>query len=271
MSRGICMKNAATLLVLLTLTAARCAVADPPAITLLRYSADTGANIVDANTFAGRKDFVADDLAGTRARVQIAGLPDTVNLSDFYVEPNGNILFALDIGATLGGIHFSGSDVIRFSGSSFSKEFDAASAGVPAGVHCDGVARLGDTGKLLLSFDRTFTVGNVTIRPADVILYSGNSFGTKILDARAQGLSDTLNVDAVDSFRTKDYLLVSFDTAGAIAGITFTPADVLQLHLTDGTWSKRFAVSTFSNRWDRANLDGVDAVNNDTIFQDDFQ
>ena len=143
------------------------AAADAPAIAHLQYSADVGANIVGPASFAARKDFVDDDLAGTRLREQIAGLPDNVVLHDFHVESDGNILFALDIGATLGGTYYSPADVIRYSGS-FSKEFDSVAAGVPAGVHCDGVARSGN-GRLLLSFDKTFTVGGITIRPADVI------------------------------------------------------------------------------------------------------
>ena len=246
------------------------AAADAPAIARLQYSANIGANIIDAVSFAARRDFVDDDLTGTRLREQIAGLSDNVVLHDFHIESNSNVLFALDIGATLGGTYYSPADVIRYSGS-FSKEFDAAAAGVPKEVHCDGVARSGSNGRLLLSFDKTFTVGGVTIRPADVIAYSGGAFGAKVLDAQALGLLANLNVDAIDTFGTTNYLLVSFDTGGTIAGIPFTSADVMQLHRNDGSWSKRFTLSTFSNRWDTANLDGLAAVNNDTIFQNDFE
>lgn len=250
--------------------AAHNATAGAPAIAHLRYSADTGANIVGATTFAARKDYVDDDLSGTRTRVQISGLPDTVILRDFHIEPNGDLLFALDTGTTLAGTDYQPADVIRFNGSGFSREFDSGAAGVPPGVQCDGIARFGVTGKLLLSFDHTFAVSGITIRPADVITFSGGAFGAKVLDAKALGLPDTLNVDAIDTFRTEDYLLVSFDSGGAIAGIPFTSADVMQLHRIDGSWSRRFILSTFSDRWNTANLDGLAAVNNDTIFQDDL-
>ncbi|GAA0716583.1 hypothetical protein [Dokdonella soli] len=264
-------KPIAAALGLIAILAAQGAGADAPLIAHLQYSADIGANIVGPGLFAARKDFVDDDLAGARQRMQIAGLPDNAVLHDFHIEGNGNILFALDIGVTLGGTYFDPADVIRFSGSSFSKQFDAAAAGVPRGVHCDGVARLGSNGPLLLSFDKTFSVGGITIQPADVIAFSGNAFGAKLLDARALGLSANLNVDAIDTFGTKSYLLVSFDTGGTIAGITFADEDVMQLHLTDGTWSKRFTLLNFSDRWGAANLDGLAATNNDTIFEDDFQ
>jgi hypothetical protein len=247
------------------------AAADAPAISQLRYSADVGANFIDASTYAARKDFIVDDLAGTRTRQQIPDLPDTVNLADFHVESNNDILFAVDIGLTLGGTYFSPADVVRWNGTTYSKEFDSAAAGVPAGVHCDGVARWGDTGSLLLSFDRTFAANGITIRPADVIAFRGGAFDVKVLDAQALGLLAAFNVDAIDTYRTKDYLLVSFDTGGAVGGVTFTSADVLQWHRTDATWSKRFAVRFFSDRWEHANLDGVAAVNLDTIFQDDFE
>jgi hypothetical protein len=255
---------------LMAVSLAPAARAGAPDIAFLRYSADTGANLVDANTFVARRDYVEDDLSGKRSRMQIPGLPDNANLHDFHVEPNGQVLFAVDIGVMLGGTYFAPADVIRFNGSTFSKEFDSAAAGVPTGVHCDGVARWGDTGKLLLSFDRTFSVAGIVIRPADVIAYSAGAFGPKILDAQALDLPANLNVDAVDTARTRDYVLVSFDTGGSINGITFTAADIMQLDRHSWTWSKRFAMRSFSDRWDSANLDGLAAVNIDTVFQGDF-
>ena len=253
--------------------AAQQVAAGPPAIAGIGYAADTGANLIDANTFVARRDFVLDALGAGRFRLTIPGLPDTAILRDFHIEndAHGDYLFALDIGVTLSGTYFSPADVIRFNGSDFTKEFDAAAVGIPHGVHCDGVARWGDTGKLLLSFDRTFKVGATTIRPADVIVFSGGSFGKKVLDAQKLGLPVNLNVDAIDTLRTKDYLLVSFDSGGKMGGIEFTSADVMQLHVTTGTWSKPYKMLDFSDRWNYANLDGLIAVNNDTIFQDDFE
>jgi hypothetical protein len=261
------------LLALAALLLAQHAKAGPPAIAGIGYAADTGTNLIDANTFVARRDFVLDALGAGRLRMTIPGLPDTVILRDFHIEndAHGDYLFALDTGIALNGIYFSPADVIRFNGSDFTREFDSAAAGVPPGVHCDGVARWGDTGKLLLSFDRTFTAGGITILPADVIVFSGGAFGKKVLDAHARGLPANLNVDAIDTFRTKDYLLVSFDSGGKVGGITFTAADVLQLHVTTGAWSKRYTMLDFSDRWSRANLDGLLAINNDTIFQDDFE
>ncbi len=247
------------------------AVAQSPPIFLLQYSADMGANIVGASRFAARRDYVVDTLVGNRSPVSIAGLPDRVDLKDFHIDPNGDVLFCLDIGATLGGIYFRPADVIRRSAGTFSKFFDAAAAGVPAGVHCDGVARSGIAGSLLLSFDRTFAVGGLTVRPADVIAFAGG-FGAKLIDSSALGLAARLNVDAVDSIGTATDLLISFDTGGQVGGVTFADEDILQLRLSDSTWSKRFTVIGFSDRWGAANLDGLATASNaDTLFNNGFE
>ncbi|MDR3388002.1 MAG: hypothetical protein P4L92_13220 [Rudaea sp.] len=245
--------------------------AQTPAISQLQYSADSGANIVGAGQYAARQDYVIDNLgAGSRSRVQIPGLPERVNLRDFQIDGNGDLLFALDVGVTLNGIYFDPADVIRYSAGSFSKAFDAAAAGVPRGVHCDGVARSGTSGALLLSFDKTFAVGGITIRPADVIAVSAGSFGAKVLDANALGLSAALNVDAVDALRTTTDLLVAFDTGGTAGSVTFMHEDILQLHLANGSWTKRYSLATFSDRWGTVHLDGL-AATNDTIFNDGFE
>ena len=253
----------------LCMTAA--ASAQNPAVVRLQYSADMGANIVGVGQFAARQDYVIDDLiAASRTRVQIPGLPERADLRDFQIDANGDLLFALDIGVTLGGTFFSPADVIRYAGGTFSKAFDATAAGVPAGVHCDGVARIGRAGSLLLSFDKTFTVSGVTIRPADVIAFNGSAFGAKVLDAGALGLNASLNVVAVDALATNTDLLVAFDTGGSIGALTFTHQDILQLHLADSSWSKRYSLTAFSDRWGAAHLDGLAAIN-DTIFANDFQ
>lgn len=247
------------------------AAAQSPPIAQLQYSADMGANIVGANSFAARRDYVVDDLAGNRGAVPIPGLPERVDLRDFHIDTNGDVLFCLDVGTTLDGIYFKPADVIRRSAGTFSRFFDSVAAGVPEGVRCDGVARSSTGGALLLSFDRTFAVGGVTVRPADVIVFSG-VFGAKVLDSSAIGLPARLNIDAVDSIGTTTELLVSFDVGGQVGGVTFADEDILQLRLADSTWTKRFAVLGFSDRWGAADLDGLaTAPNGDTLFANGFE
>jgi hypothetical protein len=241
-----------------------------PPIGELLYSADVGANIVGGGEYAARRDYVAD-AGGARSRVAIPGLPETVDLRDFQRDANGHLLFALDVGTTLGGVYFDPGDVVELAdGGVYSKAFDAAAAGVPKGVHCDGVARDGANGALLLSFDRTFAAAGVTIRPADVVRYAAGAFGAKVLDAAALALDDRLNVDAIDSIGTTTDLLVSFDTGGQAGGVTFADEDVLQFHYAGAGWSLRFALLQSSDRWAAANLDGL-ATLGDDLFKNGFE
>lgn len=243
--------------------------ADSPILSLY-YSADTGANIVGAGQYAARQDYVSDNLAGSRARVQIPGLPERANLGDVQIDKNGDVLFTLDIGATLGATYFHPADVIRYSGGTFSNAFDASAAGVPAGVHCDGVARMNNNGALLLSFDRTFAAAGFTIRPADVMVVTGGAFTSKMLDAQALNLGAALNIVGIDALGTHTDLLVAFDTGGTVGGLPFVRNDLLKLHIPSGVWTRPYALATFSDRWDAAHVDAVAALN-DTIFTDSFE
>ncbi|MEO8673764.1 MAG: hypothetical protein ABI411_20845 [Tahibacter sp.] len=245
--------------------------AQSPPVGQLWYSADVGASLLDAPGYVARSNYVGDGLGAHRVRFAIPGLPPRANLHDFQIDANGDVLFSLDVGVTLGGLYFDPADVIAYAGGVFVKAFNASAAGVPKGVRCDGVARSGNSGALWLSFDRTFKVGNVTIVPADVIAVSGAGFGAKVLDARALGLPAALNIDAIDSINSPTDLLVSFDTGGAIAGIAFADEDLLQLHLADSSWSKRFTLRTISARWAAANLDGLStSPQSDVIFYNGF-
>ncbi|MEP6882049.1 MAG: hypothetical protein ABI866_08655, partial [Dokdonella sp.] len=199
------------------------------------------------------------------------GLPDTASLRDFQIDNSGVALFALSVGFNASGTYFGPADVIAGDNGVFVKAFNAAAAGVPAGVHCDGVARLGNNGPLLLSFDTSFAVAGTLVLASDVIAVNGNGFGSKLLDAKALGLPANLNIDAIDAMGTSTDLLVSFDSAGVVAGIAFSDDDVLQLHLADGSWSKRFSLLALSDRWSTANLVGLGtAPVSDFIFANDF-
>jgi hypothetical protein len=247
------------------------AMAQTPVVVELQYSADIGSSFIDAAHLVRRSDYVIDDTHGRRARVRIAGLPDTANLRDFQIDGSGVALFALDAGISVSGTYFDPADVVASDAGTWIKAFDAAAAGIPRGVHCDGVGRWNGNGPLLLSFDTTFSLGGITYRPADVIFANGGSLGSKLLDASALGLATNLNIDAIDAIGTNTDLLISFDTAGVVGGVGFTADDVLQIHLADASWSKRFALRTFSSRWETANLDGLGtAAVSDFLFANDF-
>jgi len=245
--------------------------ADSPPVLGLAYSADMGANIVGAGTFAGRRQYVIDHLDGLRAATSIEGLPERADLRDFQLDADGAVLFSLDVGATLGGTYFRPADVVRLKAGAYSKAFDAEAAGVPLGVRCDGVARSGTNGSLLLSFDRTFAAFDNTFRPADVIaITQAGMFGVKVLDAAALDLPRTLNVDAVDSIGGTTHLLLSFDTGGKIGDTTFADEDILELTLATSELTVRFPLLASSDRWAAADLDGLATIG-DGVFRDSFE
>ena len=251
--------------------------AAPPVPVQLQYSADVGGNFAGPGVtgYASRRDYVIDTLTGVRVPVRIAGLPERVDLRDFQIDPDGAVLFALDTGAKLGGLYFAAGDVVRFKNGLFLPYFDAVDAGIPEGVRCDGVARAGALvdSPLLLSFDRGFKLGADTIVPADVLIFVDGEYRGRLLDAKALGLPEQLNVDAIESAGTTTDLLVSFDTGGKVGGVTFADHDVLDLDLVGaGGWTKLCALDEFATRWGPANLDGLAAApNGDGLFKDGFE
>ena len=244
---------------------------DTPPTAQLQYSADIGANLLPANGYVARQEYVIDTLDGARQRAFVPGLAARANLLDFHIDPDGALLFALDVGATLGGTYFRPGDVVRRKNGVFTKAFDAALAGVPQGVRCDGVARR-EASSLLLSFDRAFALGGVTILPADLVLFDGATNRGTVFDAKALGLPASLNVDAADVIGEGSDLLLSFDTGGQLGGVRFADEDIMQYTLATNTWSKRIAPATLSDRWQRANLDGLaSAPNGGDLFRDSFE
>jgi hypothetical protein len=90
-------------------------------------------------------------------------------------------------------------------------------------------------GDQLLSFDTTVTLpGGVVARPADVVRYDGTTYTIEFL-AKANGIPDGVNVDAVAVYGS--LLLLSFDSAFDVGGLHVEPADLV---LFDGTGFSTF-------------------------------
>jgi hypothetical protein len=106
------------------------------------------------------------------------GLPNGV-MTDAVAQISPNdLLLSFDVTVALGGIIAAPEDLVRFKNGSFSLFFDAAVAGVPAGLNLDAVDCLPRNGHLLLSFDGSGTVGGVTFDDEDVLEYTpgGNTW-----------------------------------------------------------------------------------------------
>lgn len=234
---------------------------DPP-FEQLRYSADVSATFAPG-AFAHDHDYLID-AAGVLYRVELPGVPERADLDALHFEVNGDVLFSLDVGAVLGGTYFRRSDAISMAGGTFSIAFDAGAAGVPQRANLDALGRR--DGKLIVSFDVAFG----DLRPADVVEIIDGQIGAKVLDASLLGLSSRLDVDALDALGGTTHMLVSFDTDGTAGNAAFADEDVLQLELATGTWTRRFAPRSASERWAAADLDALASVPS-LLFSDGFE
>lgn len=69
-----------------------------------------------------------------------SGLPESANLDGVWVNPEGSILFSLDIPAVIDGLPVTDKDFIEWNGSSFFLPFADISANLPQGVDIDALA-----------------------------------------------------------------------------------------------------------------------------------
>ena len=152
------------------------------------------------------------------------GVPDGVDIKD--LAPHGsNLLLAFDSTFAAGGTTFFPLDVAEWNGSSLTKFFDGAAAGVPDGMAINGLHLL-PNGHLLLSFDTTGTIAGVTINREDIAEYTPGAPGTwevAYVGAAAQpagwGAADLTAFDATPGNNTFDVAL-SLSGPAALATIT---------------------------------------------------
>lgn len=111
-----------------------------------------------------------DDLAGNVTAVSAGTFPPGPNVDGYHLAANGGHLLSFDVTLDLGGGVTAGpADLVRFDGAAFSLFFTAATAGVPAGLDLDAAHHVAATGRLLLSFDGSGSVGAVTFNKEDVL------------------------------------------------------------------------------------------------------
>lgn len=97
------------------------------------------------------------------------GIPAGANV-DAVAMAGADLLLSFDVPLTLpGGVTAGPADLVRFDGTAFTLFFDAAAAGVPAGLDVDASDHLASTGRLLISFDGSACIGEVCFGPADVL------------------------------------------------------------------------------------------------------
>ncbi len=184
------------------------------------------------------------------------GLPAGVGVSALHIEPDGDVLFAIDTPALLGGALFEPRDVVRFDGSTYTRHFHGAARGIPTFVGIDGFSRSG--GDDLISFDFEVLAGALLVFPEDVVRWTPGQPQLE-LDASQLGVPFGLNLDAVAAL-DDGTLMVSFALPLVLQGMFFEPSSTARLDPATGTWSTGVTLSDFDPDWGALGLDALHAV-----------
>jgi len=187
-------------------------------------------------------------------------LPANVHIQDFHPLANHHTLLAVDITTALPGLPPGAPaeprDVVDYdpAAATFSPYFTGSAAGVPSNAHINGIS-LDGAGNLQLSFDIATTLPGVgAVANNDVVVYSGGTFAS-VFKGSAAGVASGVNIDAIHALPAAGALLLSFDVAGTVAGVTFDKADVVSYDTGSGTYSMYFQASLSDPvNWPKANL-----------------
>lgn len=201
---------------------------------------------------------VVEDAGGAPAKIDVGTLPPAADLIGYSVAPNGDVVFSLDISAELpGGIDVTPRDVVRWNGSAYSIEFEGADHSVPAGAKIDAIGFV--QGDLLLSFDVTVALGNVTADDEDLVRLADTTPDVWELyfDGSAEGVPAGADLDGADVLDASGNLALSFDISGVVGGVNFDDEDILEYAASGGTWSKRYDGSTAFPALAAADVDAV--------------
>lgn len=210
-----------------------------PAVAANEISTDITVDL--AGTLATDHDVVEDTGAGAPTPIDLGSIPDAADVSGYSVATNGNVLFSLDVSASLpGGIDVSPRDVVRWNGSAYSVEFDGDDHGVPAGARIDAIGVV--AGDLLLSFDVTVSLGGVTADDEDLLRLESTQPDVWSLsfDGSAQGVPAGADLDGADVVDANGHLALSFDISGSVGGVSFDDEDILEFTPGPNTWSMRY-------------------------------
>ncbi len=201
------------------------------------------------------QDVVEEDAPATPTVEDLGALPAEANVTGFQLETNGDRLFSLDIPAALPGLATEPRDVVRWNGVTYTLIFDGSAVGVPASAAVDAIGRA--SGELLLSFDGVVTLGLVTALPEDLIRWNGST-ATLHFDGSVAGVPAGVDLDAVHVLPT-GRLLLSFDAAATIGGVSGQDEDVFEYNPVGGLWELALDRSAANAAWTPANLDALHA------------
>ncbi len=110
----------------------------------------------------------------------------------------------------------------------------------------DGFHRTGDgCGDTIYSVDTTIVVNSVAVLAADVF----TATGVKVLNSRAAGIPDGINVDAISRDPASCDLVISIDSTSSLGGTAYIPSDLIRW---DGSIFSLYQATGF-----KANIDAL--------------
>ncbi len=244
------MRSIRTTLLLTTILAVHASAATP--LISVRVSPDITAR-VDPHVVP--PNAALQDAAGSLSLEAPGMLAATANLDALHVDGDGGWLLSLDVGGVVDGLHVGHADVVRYDGSGYTLVFNAQAAGLPDGIDVDAVSRA--AGAVVLSFDTAVALDGVSVADADLVAYDGSAFSL-FFDASAAGVAEAADVDAAHVL-ADGRLLVSFETGGAIGGVTYDHADVLEHDPAARSWQIAYRATGLAG-WAAADLDALSVV-----------
>jgi 3-phytase len=196
--------------------------------------------------------------------------PPAVSVVTVADKPPVSLYFALESGATIGGVSVANEDIVAFDGSAFSLVFDGSDVGLSS-ASIDALAVIGPT-QILLSFTEPRSVAGVsgTVDDSDVVRFTATSLGTTTagsfamyLDASDVGLSNSgEDLDAIELLPDGRLIVStvgSFSVPGASGAaqdlVAFTPTSTGPT--TAGSWALYIDGSDVSLSSSSENIDAV--------------
>ena len=233
------------------------AVATVLALPAFSEEISTDITVALGGTLAADED-VVEDTGGVATKIDVGTLPAAADLSGYTIATNGDILFSIDIAASLpGGIDVTPRDVVRWNGSSYSIELAGADHGLPAGAQIDAIGLV--QGDLLLSLDVTATLGSVTADDEDLVRLESTQpdVWSLYFDGSAKGVPAGADLDGADVIDANAHLALSFDISGSVGGVDFDDDDILEFTPGADTWTKRYDGSAAHPELAAADVDAV--------------
>jgi hypothetical protein len=213
---------------------------------------------VDLDGTVAADEDVVEDAAGVATKIDVGTLPAAADLTGYSILPGGDVVFSIDVAASLpGGIDVTPRDVVQWNGSTYSVYFAGADHAIPAGAQIDAIGWV--EGDLLLSFDVTVALGGITAADEDLVQLASTDPDDWVLyfDGSAEGVPAGADLDGADLIDASGHLALSFDVSGSVGGVDFDDDDVLEFAPATDTWTKRYDGSSAHPELAAADVDAV--------------